>query len=92
METKIAYIGESILYDFDVSKVARLQTTDTIASVVSVTSDTAGIVISVPTHDSNKLIQFRASNFSTKVTHLLTVIFTTTSGDTLHSFAKIKVQ
>jgi len=91
MDTKIAYVGEDILYDMDLSNVGRMKTTATITSVVNVTSDIGGITLGSFNHDGNKTAQFRVSGMTTAATHKLTITFTTSSGDTYKSFGILDV-
>ena len=88
MDTLTKQPSESRLYDMDFS--ANLSTSETITSVSSVMSDTAGLTIGVPVA-SGKKAQVRISGGTADVRYKLTFIVVTSAGNTLENDGVLQV-
>ena len=73
--------SESKVYSFSFS--GQLRTSDTIASVTSISSDTVGLTIGAASTDGTSLAQARISGGTSEVNYRLTCIVATTLLDTL---------
>jgi len=73
--------GESILFDFSFDGVRRIGLTDTISNVISVVPDDNNVTISTITHDSDKVVQFRAVGGLDGTTVKITITVNTAGGD-----------
>lgn len=92
MDTLTKLENESVLYDMDMSGLGRLASTDTIASVNSVTADKPGLSIADIAHDGKALVQFRVSGGTAGEMYEISVSVSTASGDILIGRGRLLIQ